>query len=623
MFVLLIFARVILGPSAGLADFGESRNEIQPQATEVIRATPLTAFSKRVGTWPVSMYSIDDSPATDRLNDAFRSSTAVVWRETGSPLLSIRGSGQAARSLLLFEGIPLNFADGFGAPSLLVPTELLSDFHLIAGPAGVFYGASALSGAVNTRVRLYDSTTARVSIQTQDAGLARSEVFLVAPMHALNQSTSGSDVAQLSFSLQNSPGEFLFDDARSGRRMRRQNQERKTQRLTVIGQQTKSGYRLNQTLLAASGSGEDADSVLTPRTSSFERQGFVAAFGVARQILSSIEAEMRLSHLLHDSKDHSDQIDAQSTSQRSQVTLDLEQVWSTSLSTQTFLDFDWESLNSSGFVNGRFSDARQALGTSANWILNERLDTLAAARWLPDDETLLKNLRLRWQDRSHSSWLAYSEGFRRPSLFDRFALSQSFIANPDLRAESSRQLELGLLLESEQAQRRRHSRAAKFLVFHAQIKNTFESLVVSPGVFTKINRGQTETNGFETELSYAHRALTLRAAHTYLHPLSRGEQPRLLTPRNRVSFALQQGFGFLVGEAKLTHQAAVTDLNPLNGQSEMIPEWTIVDLHVRSLALNQFEFRVGVLNFFDRPRELSYGFPEPQRSFYASIESRF
>ena len=86
------------------------------------------------------------APAFETL---FLNTTLVQSRSQGSPSTSMRGSAQASRVLFLLDNIPLNFADGFGGATQFVPTELLGQVHIFAGPTSALYGSSAVGGVLH------------------------------------------------------------------------------------------------------------------------------------------------------------------------------------------------------------------------------------------------------------------------------------------------------------------------------------------------------------------------------------------------------------------------------------------------------------------------------------------
>ena len=90
-----------------------------------------------------------------------------------------------------------------------------------------------------------------------------------------------------------------------------------------------------------------------------------------------------------------------------------------------------------------------------------------------------------------------------------------------------------------------------------------------------------------------------------------------------MSASVSQQLGPVIIEARETLWSEFYDRDPSTSQLRTLPSWNTFDFEFHTIGLTDWEFRGGVLNLFDRPRELTIGYPEPQRRFYASALRSF
>ena len=81
--------------------------------------------------------------------------------------------------------------------------------------------------------------------------------------------------------------------------------------------------------------------------------------------------------------------------------------------------------------------------------------------------------------------------------------------------------------------------------------------------------------------------------------------------------SLSNAIGPAVIELKETIWSPYIDKDLANVTHEL-SGWQTTDLNIRTLGMTDWEIRGGILNLFDRSRELTYGYPEEQRRFYLS-----
>ncbi|RYZ65545.1 MAG: hypothetical protein EOP05_20450, partial [Proteobacteria bacterium] len=256
-----------------------SQAQIQTQPVEIIEAAPPAVFSERSGYWPTQEFSTDTLlQDSSTLNDRWNSVPGVQAREGGSPTLSIRGSAQADRVLKLFEGAALNMADGVGASDLLIPTEVMSQASILKGPASVFYGTSAMSGAVDHRLRYFERVAFKGALADDSGTFGTRSIGVIAP----HVSLSGSTRAQASLFHENRPGRFKFKSTTSDAEGRRFDNSTETTRATMAGDTQLGKWHLGARLIAATAEGENPGSLYFPFLSSFQNTGTLATVEASR-----------------------------------------------------------------------------------------------------------------------------------------------------------------------------------------------------------------------------------------------------------------------------------------------------------------------------------------------------
>ena len=120
---------------------------------DLVQSTPLEVFSPIAEGWLTDGISreilqVQGSSVYEALNK-YPSIQTRGESSGGSPSIRIRGADSAARTLLLFNGTPINAQDGSGANPLLLPMELVDSIDILKGPSSLFYGSDAVGGAIN------------------------------------------------------------------------------------------------------------------------------------------------------------------------------------------------------------------------------------------------------------------------------------------------------------------------------------------------------------------------------------------------------------------------------------------------------------------------------------------
>jgi outer membrane receptor protein involved in Fe transport len=588
--------------------------DIQTQPTEVISASPLTPFSERAGLWPVQEIQAEGAAnfPVRATSDFFNSNPGVQARQEGSPTLSIRGSAQADRVLKLFEGIPLNLADGIGASDLFLPKESIGTLRLIKGPASVFYGGSAMSGAVDHQQRLFDKPAVRFSI-ADDSGLpGMASLFGVAPTRA----------GQFTVFGETAPNRIAYDSVSGYGSGRRDHNSTETLRTTAISDfKIGAKTRVKPILLLAQAKGKTPGSLSHPSLNTFDRIGSLAGVDVSYPLGESDELAFRISDVRQwGTYDRGTTSESGSTTTRTALTADTRtRVFGRTLM-RTFADLKWDSVISSGFFSDSSHNASTfEVGQSYEIPLGIVLNLQPAYRYRPATGDFTKAVGLVRADNAHRTWLTYSEGFRPPSLSDRFATMSTFKGNPDLQPERSRSAEAGVSLENG----RRYGGfldgfAFEGSAYHTLYDNLFDTRSLGGNVTQKINTGRAHASGFEAQVGYGRSIWNFGAGYGHLDAKNddNGETLRL-SPKHQVVLTAGAQLGPALFEVTNTHWSPYYD-RTTSGALQQMPGWSTFDFGVRTIGLNSWEIRAGVFNLFDVPRELTVAYPEPQRRLYAS-----
>jgi outer membrane cobalamin receptor len=588
--------------------------DIQVQPTEIIRASPLTPFTNRVGTWPTYNSSGElTQTETEPVERYLSTLPGVQARAVGSPTISIRGSAQAGRTLSLFDGVPLFLADGFGAPKILLPQEILGDVRLMKGPASVFYGPAALGGAVNFIPRIYEDPAVRVSFNDQDGGIASRNFLGVIPFY-LNRDKQ--DYVQISGFTEFDPGDFPYQSSTTPITGRRTNNDTHTNRMTTLGQQTFNGWLVHERIVAASASGTypgDVTNTVPPTT--YKSRDLLASADASAKLNDDLDFSLQLSHIL----DRDDFSGAVTTASRDLINTDFTQNLKSGLVIRTFVDAAHDKLKSPTFSKELSLTDKLELGQIWEIPLGNGFAVQPGARWLQFYDKFVSAIALSHTKDDQRVWFTYSEGFREPSLYDLYADTTFSAPNPDLEPEQAKQIELGYTQEPD---KKTSTYTQGFTwgisLYGIDYSNFFENQTVSAGKTKKVDQDKAFAYGGELSAGVARGTRTLMLCYNHLQgEIETTNEPLTLAPRHQLTVAATQALGPAIIELRNTYTSSFYD-RVYAGPLQKMRDANILDLNLRSIGFMSWEFKGGVLNIFDRPRELTIGYPEPQRTFYFS-----
>ena len=254
-----------------------------------------------------------------------------------------------------------------------------------------------------------------------------------------------------------------------------------------------------------------------------------------------------------------------------------------------------------------------------------------------DDSRLTSKLGLRWQRRDLIVYGQYAEGFRAPPFSDVNiglylpVFNYLVLANPDLRPERSRGLELGLRWAGWHAQ-------ASLAVYENRYRDLIESRanlgvdVSGRLVFQSVNRARARIRGVELEGRWWLEAWSPHARGWYLDALAHwveGEDTVRDVPLNTISpprASLALGWvsddDHRGGELRLTGVRAVREADQSAGPLFLPPGYARLDLHVwwnlgERLRLNATLGNLGDRRYWDWAMARGLAASDPDLEFHS------
>jgi outer membrane cobalamin receptor len=385
------------------------------------------------------------------------------------------------------------------------------------------------------------------------------------------------------------------------------------------------GWNFSARFVQADSRGESPGSLYTPLVSAYDQSALLSTAQISKNISSKTLASLRITDSrlwgLYDANTSS-----QSTSfvSRTSLLADFNTTLSDSLLIRTFGDLSTDQLTASYVGSARYFEHDADLGQTLQISLSPEFSLQPSYRYQSRFGQIFKAFAAVFEKDKTTSTFKISEGFRAPSLTDRFGSYSTFIANPGLQPERSWTAELGTEFQNG----RRYGGflegfGAKVSAFYTSFNDLVDTKTIGANS-TKANAGEARSQGGEASFAYGFHIWMVSVNYSYLDAKNlTANEPLRLSPSHQASLSLAQLFGPILIEAKETLWSSFYDRDPSSGLLKELPSWQTFDLSMRTLALTRWEFRAGALNLFDQSRELTYGYPEPQRRFYVSADRSF
>jgi len=269
------------------------------------------------------------------------------------------------------------------------------------------------------------------------------------------------------------------------------------------------------------------------------------------------------------------------------------------------LNFAMERGTDSFFGEGRFqlaSPLSLQIGLRRDKVEGMSAETtpnLGIVWILPHSETTLK--------------ASYSEGFKPPSFF---ALGFPIGANPDLRPESSRNVELTLVQSFGSG-----DSSAQVSLFHTNYQDLVD---FDSATFTYVNRGKIIVKGIEPMVSL--RLGSRVNAQVGLTLLEISERDGLAPLRNRPERRLTANVVYDMTDRSslftvLNHSGNFIDRSNPTGDVEM-PGFATLNAGY-SLSVERLRFKLSIDNLFNNAYEQFVGFPAQDRRLRIEVQGKF
>ncbi len=558
------------------------------------------------------------------LQDSLNEIPGITATSSGSPTISIRGSGQTTRVLGLWNGVNLNLNDPFGTNTLLLPREILQEAEIIKTPTGTALGSGATGGAINFVSRNISSPLTRTNV----GSFGQKGVLVATPLLSAEQNRQGK---QLQFSIfqESADGNFDYQVPRLNQAGQRTRNDSHLWRGVLTGSQTwGSGWTIYENFIWARQMGSTPAMVSgsTGSPSAVENEGLLSALTIEKIWNDRWSSSLRSS--LVDVKNRSlfqsvNPVPGSYQSRRWSQSLSVTQKES-DYSIEYFADSNLSEYRTLSAANQTFTRHEPEFGVIAQINLFEDVVASPGVRYLSQYGRWVKSLAVTQERQLTEVFFRYSEGFTAPnmSLLYEDSPANSVQSNLSLVPEESEMTEIGF--------RHRPSLAPvtwqdRWLYGLSVFRTNYNQLLVarqnpSNGFTRTLNASHANVYGVEAELGIRHRNYAFSFEYAYLDSTDETGQKALpRVPRNHVALTNSIGLGPLVFELKGIYLGPY-QLATLGGGSVEFEPTTTWDFTVRTQALLHWSARMGVLNLTDQSREWTLGFPEPQRRFFASLE---
>lgn len=584
--------------------------EVQIQPQEVVEASPIESFSSKSEGWPVdsvpqSALDAQGSSLYETLNK-YPSVQTLGETSSGSPSIRIRGSGSTARTLLLFDGTPVNAMDGTGANPLLLPTEIVSDVDILKGPSSLFYGSDAVGGAINLKPRKFLSPTVRAGYESFE----KPSLLLGSPIYKSEKHT-----LQGSAYLEDSQGNFEYED-QNGNDIKRKDNDRTKQRYTLIGENKFNSTVLSHHFIYAREIGKAPGAIPYSQVNvtEFDKNAFLGAIQINQKINSLWNANYKLSH---SRSDNDSTYGGDSTNYFASKTLhsiSADYTFSNYSNVEFFTDFSRDDFEST-FVNAsKLHDEHFEHGIILKSQISDNEFLLTGVRYFPDQNETIKNILLKQELKNYSLWASYSEGLRIPDFSQRFSdVGGAFptVGNPNLKSEKSNQIEVG-------AETIIRKTKLKVIGYQTEYKN-FIQYLSTPAPYSFVNVDEVTARGVEVQASTDYKIYHGLISYSLMDSKnSKTDEDMPLIPTSQIYALVGAQLAAFVFELHNTFWSKYK----LSATEEEGNWWT-TDLTMRTSGFNDWNFKLGVLNLFGIERELADGYPEPKTQYFVFAEKSF
>lgn len=586
---------------------------VQIQPVETVEATPITSFSEETNQWPAQ--SMDDEILQAKSTSLFESLAWLPGVDTrgslskGSPAISLRGSTRANRVLVLYDGIPLNLADGLGAQELLLPREAISSVHFLRGPSSVYFGASAMSGALNLLPDIYT----RSRIRLTGGSFGQKGVFGAASL--INNDRNQLQITTFNESID---GNYAYFSPVNGQKGTRTRSNTHTQRTTATGNHIVEGFRIGYRFLHAEEYGSSPGPITLIDPLSYRKKADLYAVRVFRELDRHWSTNFQSSYVATQSHFLTESTQSSYAARASLFAgqLGFNYLRSDELQWRFFVDAKENLLTSSATQNQKKKSTELEPGLFLQFPFAEDIVLQSGLRYVADHGVVTKALGVIQQKGATKYWLTYSEGFRTPSLSDKFDSFGTFSGNPNLSPEESEQLEAGV---SHEGVKTSNYLLNKINIEASVFSVTYDNLITSSADGTTlVNTDAAQAFGAEGSLNIPFELWGVGLGYAYLEANAK-KTPLPFTTQQKVNATLSHYFGPLIFDFSTT---AWINYRRSSAPKDQV-SWLVSNFLIRTIGLSDWAVNTGVYNLFEQPVEYASGYPEPRRRFFVSVERLF
>ncbi len=581
-----------------------------------IEAPQSETQSSRSVQWPVTPQKLTPAVLLPQWDDAINSTNGLQTRTQGSPTFSIRGSAQSGRVLVLYDHTPLNFASGFGAPQIFLPKETLQQINVIKGPSSLFFGSQAMSGAIDFISKEYQTPELNINFSDTNesflpwrkGSLAHQSYQLATPLYS-----SARSHWQSSFFYEDDDGQFPFqnNNASGVRQFNAQN----LSRLVLKGSHQREHWRWDFNSILGRQILQSPGAVTLPLPTRQESDGVLVS--LTPQVFFNDQSSLKSRFTFLKSEAEFKESNTPSYTHLTTGLWQNEWVYDFNQKTklQFFADAFFHRLDSS-FSGDDLKQNNFEAGPFLSFQLFENFTHQIGGRYLSNSGQFLPTVSTHFLFQSVDSWISYAEGFRNPSLSDLYSLSPFFVGNSDLDPEQSKQWEMGVKNQNPQ------NLGWEVRLFQIEYQNFIESFEVSPGVFSRANRGSGYSRGLDTSLQWQRGWVRPEASYNYLDTRSRDlNRPFRLSPRHQINIGSSFLFSSFQFQIQNTHWYDSIDVS-LN-QAVPLQDWQQWNLFFHYMDSEKFRVSLGLINAFNQGKQLTLNYPEPQRKYWLQIHQSF
>ena len=585
---------------------------------DIVTAPRIEPFSDRSGGWPNQ--PIPQQGKREKSNNwwtGWDDTEGVSGRYEGAPAISVRGSVKADRSLVLWDGIPLNLSDGIGPTELLIPEEIIGQIHVFKGPASVFYGRSALGGALLNQSKMETSAKLRISTASESTSA----------MEALVPFGTSSSQNQFSLFGLKTKGDHSYSLRSNSLSGRRDHNASELQRYTLVGKSTTGPWTLQHRLLFARKTGEypnridQTPTILTPGNGEFDRQVALAGISLSRPWGSQHRFSWSIAGIRSDQdSDPNTYIYSHSRTDRLYQAFNYIHESSANWVSKIFLDHFQDHFTANYLDDQPLHSGEIEAGFSIEIPTSNTTFVQPAVRYLDEHKKAILAFGFFQKDSLFEKWMTFSQGFRSPTLADRFCNNAFCLGNPDLSPEHSDQIEIGF--NSRPVIKIYKDTAFSWLyglsLFSADHKDYFEFETIG-AQYRTINGGSAKIVGGEAHLTTQFGPWTTRLGLSHLDGENVAQKsPLLLIPewtgKLKISWSARDWSSW----SRIKYMGSYLDRLTASDPTIDLGKVWLVDWGVSRRTTNWL-LETTVLNLFNQPVERRIGYPDPQLNLKLSL----